>query len=310
MGRNHGEIMNVVDKLKEFGEVYTDVALKQCTTLRIGGEASMMLHVATITSLLSAHQWLLSAQIPYKVIGKGSNLLCSDDRYEGCIIRLDRKVHHHYIVNDSVWVEAGASVVSLAFTLAKHNLAGFEWASGIPATIGGAIANNAGAYHQCMADHVSEVMVSTPEGLITLSNQECEFSYRNSIFHQQPDWIILAAKLTFSPGNYREIMDLIKFRQHRRMTSQPLEFPSAGSTFRNFEDQSAWSCIEEAGCKGLSIGGAQVSKKHSNFLVNVQDASAMDMLQLIEEVRQRVLATCGRELILEVERFNWNKKTQ
>ena len=302
--------MNIVEKLKEFGEVYTDVPLKYCTTLRLGGEAAMMLHVASLTALFSAHQYLLSKQIPYKVIGKGSNLLCSDDRYEGCIIRLDRKVHHHYVTKDGVWVEAGASVVSLAFALAKVHLAGFEWASGIPATMGGAIANNAGAYHQCMADHISEVLVSTPKGLFTLSKEECEFSYRDSIFHHQPDWVILAAKLTFSKGNYRDIMDLIKLRQQRRMSSQPLEFPSAGSTFRNFEDLSAWKCIEEAGCKGLRVGGAQVSLKHSNFLVNVDDASAMDMLQLIEEVKSRVLASCGRELILEVERFNWNKKMQ
>ena len=183
-----------------------------------------------------------------------------------------------------------------------------EFASGIPGSIGGALYMNAGAYKSDMSKIVKEVNVLKDGSLVWMSKEECQYQYRRSIFQEHRDWTILAAKFALTPANGEEIRDLMDSRRERRLKTQPLDMPSAGSVFRNPEEKPAWQVIDELGLRGHQIGGAQISKKHSNFIVTVsKDAQAQDIDDLIQLVKQRAKETFGIEMKTEVEYMNWPK---
>jgi UDP-N-acetylmuramate dehydrogenase len=205
-----------------------------------------------------------------------------------------------------LFVEAGSSIIALSVFAARNGLSGLEWASGIPATIGGCIFNNAGAYNTSMRDNILRVLILDNGDFRWLSNEQCEFAYRSSVFHKKSDWIILAAEFELLKKDEEEIRLTMDDRKKRRLESQPLEYPSAGSIFRNTETVNAWSLIEQSGLRGMSIGGAQVSVKHCNFIINKQDASASDVKNLIDLVMSKVELKTGVRLKTEVEMFNWN----
>lgn len=275
------------------------------TTLRIGGEARYVVYPDSLIGLDGLLGYLKKEEIPYKLIGKGSDILASDDPYEGVIIRLDRHFHHVCITDTEMIAEAGCSIVALAVQAMKNGLSGLEFASGIPGTLGGSIFMNAGAYKSSMAEIVREVLVYKDHGFEWMSTEQCQFSYRHSIFQQHPDWIILAARMELSPKDSLEIARVMEDRRTRRMASQPLEYPSCGSVFRNPEGYNAWQLIEQTGFRGKTRGGAQVSEKHCNFIVNIDNATAADYLQLAEEIQERVRKEFGVDLVMEMEKFNW-----
>ena len=192
--------------------------------------------------------------IPYKVIGKGSNLLCSDEPFDGVIIRLDRYLCNAYFDNEHLVAEAGCSIIALSYEAMKNELSGLEFASGIPGTVGGVTFMNAGAYKSSMADVIDSVSVYRDGKIEWIQNADCGFSYRTSIFQKHPDWIILAVKMTLQKGDQKEIRELMDSRRERRMNSQPLDKHSAGSIFRNPEEIPAWKLIEGAGFRGKRIG--------------------------------------------------------
>ena len=278
----------LIDELNDICETEVNMPLSSMTTLRIGGYAKYVVYPNSDIALDGVLRLLKLRNVPFKMIGKGSDLLCSDDDYYGVIIRLDRHFNKAYFTDDMVTVQAGCSTIALAYQAMKNGLSGLEWASGIPGTIGGAIFMNAGAYKSSMADIVEEVFVYRNGKLEWMPVEECEFSYRTSIFQKHSDWIVAGCRMRLKDEDPNKIEKLMEDRKQRRLSSQPLEFPSCGSVFRNPEGKNAWECIDGIGYRGKSIGDAYVSDKHCNFIVNKGHATAKDYITLVREIQQKV----------------------
>ena len=298
-------MIDLYKELEALAEVEENIPLSKMTTLRIGGVARYVVYPENTLSLQGVMNKLNQNHIPYKVIGKGSNLLCSDEPYDGVIIRLDRHLCNAYFDNEHLVAEAGCSIIALSYEAMKNELSGLEFASGIPGTVGGVTFMNAGAYKSSMADVIDSVSVYHDGKIEWIQNADCGFSYRTSIFQKHPDWIILAVKMTLQKGDQKEIRELMDRRRERRMNSQPLDKHSAGSIFRNPEEIPAWKLIEGAGFRGKRIGDAVVSEKHVNFIVNENHASAKDFIALVTDVQKAVKDKYDIDLYMEVEKFNW-----
>lgn len=298
-------MIDLYKELEALAEVEENIPLSKMTTLRIGGVARYVVYPENTLSLQGVMNKLNQNHIPYKVIGKGSNLLCSDEPFDGVIIRLDRYLCNAYFDNEHLVAEAGCSIIALSYEAMKNELSGLEFASGIPGTVGGVTFMNAGAYKSSMADVIDSVSVYRDGKIEWIQNADCGFSYRTSIFQKHPDWIILAVKMTLKKGNQKEIRELMDSRRERRMNSQPLDKHSAGSIFRNPEEIPAWKLIEGAGFRGKRIGDAVVSEKHVNFIVNENHASAKDFITLVTDVQKAVKDKYDIDLYMEVEKFNW-----
>ncbi len=280
--------------------------LAKHTTFRVGGPARVFVTPNSKESLIQTLDLIRKYKLTYKVIGRGSNLLPSDHLFEGIIVKCDKGLDHIEINGHIVKVGAGVSTILLANRVAKHNLSGLEFISGVPGSLGGAVYMNAGAYNKEIKDVLVKALVADETGhLQWLTNEELEFDYRTSIIQAKKNWTIIEAVLQLEPGQYEEILDLMKVRKVRRVESQPTNMPSAGSTFRNPLPHYSWKLIEDAGLRGVRIGGAEVSKKHCNFIVNVGNATAQDIYELIQHVQSVVLEAHGIELHPEVEMFNW-----
>lgn len=298
-------MIDLYKELEALAEVEENIPLSKMTTLRIGGVARYVVYPENTLSLQGVMNKLNQYHIPYKVIGKGSNLLCSDEPFDGVIIRLDRYLCNAYFDNEHLVAEAGCSIIALSYEAMKNELSGLEFASGIPGTVGGVTFMNAGAYKSSMADVIDSVSVYRDGKIEWIQNADCGFSYRTSIFQKHPDWIILAVKMTLQKGDQKEIRELMDSRRERRMNSQPLDKHSAGSIFRNPEEIPAWKLIEGAGFRGKRIGDAVVSEKHVNFIVNENHASAKDFITLVTDVQKAVKDKYDIDLYMEVEKFNW-----
>lgn len=287
-------------KKKKFGKVYEDVELAKYTSYKLKGKAKMLVIPNNIKCLSELIKYLKNNDIKYKIIGGGSNLIFNGD-YDGVLVKLD-KFDELEIDNTKITVGAGYNLIKLALKLSKSGLTGMEFATGIPGTIGGAIFNNAGAYKSDMGYIVEKVWVLTPELEIKeMYNRDLKFHYRTSFFKENPGYIILKASIVLSRGKKDEIIAIIEDRRKRRIMSQPLEYPSAGSVFRNPVDNYAGKLVEEIGYKGKNIGGAKVSEKHANFIVNVGGATGKDIIKLIKEIKEKVKKKYDIELVLEQE---------
>ncbi len=295
---------DLTDIFTKLGTVEVNRSLASMTTLHIGGEAAYVVYPDSILSLEVLLSLLREKQMPFKVIGNGSNLLCSDERYDGVIINL-KAFSDYFFIGHDLLAQAGCSIIALSYKAMEAGLSGLEFASGIPGTVGGAVYMNAGAYLSDMSAVLDSVFVFHNGQFRWLKKEECGFSYRTSIFQQHPDWIVLAVRMRLTSSNIDEIRALMDSRRARRMASQPLHMPSAGSVFRNPKEQQAWKLIDGIGYRGHRIGGAMVSEKHSNFIVNAGQASADDFLTLAEEIQQKIQEKYHYELHMEVEKFNW-----
>lgn len=301
--------MNYIEEqLKIYGDLETNVPLSKHTTFRIGGNAKYFIYPKNEIALLRIMEILKENTIPYKVFGKGSNILCSDDDFEGCIINLDRYFTECHFEEDGTCIaQAGISLILMAVNAMQKGLSGLEFASGIPATLGGAIFMNAGAYKSDMSKILKKVYVLKDNAYVWMDVEDLQYSYRHSIFQDNRDWIIVGAHLKLEKGDQKEIKDLMDSRRKRRLETQPLDKPSAGSMFRNHEKIAAWKAIDEIGYRGKKIGGAQVSEKHSNFIINAENAKAIDVVTLVEEIQGKVKEKFDVELKMEVEKFNWSE---
>ena len=282
------------------GKVIENEPMYKHTTYKVGGPAKIFVKANDIDSLIQTLNYCRDHDIKHMVIGNGSDLLFSDKEYDGIIISM--KSFDDVKMNGSTIVaQAGVSMIALAYSSAKAGLSGFEFMGGIPGDMGGGIYMNAGAYKYCMADvFVSARVLDDDLNVITLSKEDMEFSYRHSVLQKHPNWIILDATFEMTakdPGEIRKVLDK---RKERRMSTQPWNFACAGSVFRNPEEKPAWRYIDEAGLRGYEIGGAQVSPKHSNFIVNNGYASAKDILDLIRLVEKTVYEKFGVKLHKEV----------
>ena len=280
-------------------EYYEDVSLKKYNTYKIDAKAKYLVFPKDSVELISLISYLKDNNCKFLVLGNGSNVIFNFEYYDGVIIRLDR--FNSISINDNVIeVGAGYSLIKLANEVALLGLSGLEFASGIPGCVGASVAMNAGAYNHSLAEVVESVMVLTSDNeIITMNNEELEFNYRESFFKYNKDYIILSCKIILSHGNKEEILELISNRRIRRMESQPLNYPSAGSVFRNPEGNYAGKLIEDCGFKGYKLGGAMVSLKHANFIINYDGATGRDIVLLINKIKNSVKEKYGIDLILE-----------
>ncbi len=269
-----------------------DVPLTSLTTFRIGGSADYVASPRTFEQLQSVLEQCAERQLPWQVMGKGSNILAADEGYRGLVILLDQM---NEIVQEGTVLRAGAgvSLAALSQFAAKAELTGLEFAAGIPGTLGGAVYMNAGAYGGEMVQIVRRVTIMEQSGVTrTLAAEELGMGYRTSIF-QNTGWIILRAELELQCGSGETIREQMRDLAQKRRSKQPLEWPSAGSAFKRPEGHFAGQLIEEAGLKGYTVGGAQVSAKHAGFIVNVGGATAADVLALVDHVQKTVELNSG-----------------
>lgn len=284
------------------GQIKTEEPMAKHTTFRIGGPADFFVtpyHAKEVQEIL---QFLKKKNEPYYILGNGSNLLVSDNGYRGTVICLSEmnaiREEHGMII-----AQAGALMSKIAAKALENSLQGFEFASGIPGSIGGAVVMNAGAYGGEMKDVVAEVTVlDENQNMRVLKREELAFGYRTSIVMKK-GYTVLEVKLELKPGDREKIKAYMDDLKERRTTKQPLEYPSAGSTFKRPEGYFAGKLIQDTGLSGFRVGGAQISEKHNGFVINSGNATAKEVDQLMKEVSDRVFEKFGVRLEPEVRRL-------
>lgn len=280
--------------------IFLNEDMKKHTSFKIGGPAEVFLEINTTEELLKVTNYCKQEGVDFFVVGNGSNLLVADEGVKGVIIHLTGKLAGARVEGDIVRAGAGLSLAALAAFTVEEELSGFEFAAGIPGSIGGAIYMNAGAYGGEMKDVVTGVYLITDGELKHYSVEEMDFSYRHSMLHGLKNAIVVTVEFKFNPGKREDIEGKISELNAKRREKQPLDYPSAGSTFKRPETGYASQLIEEAGLKGTRIGGAEVSKKHSGFIINADNATAKDVKELISYVQKVVEEKSGVKLYPEV----------
>lgn len=284
----------------QIGEILEQVDVKDLTTFKLSAKADYLVLPESVEKLIKLLQFLKEKNIKYKVIGKGSNLIFIGD-YKGVLIRLDN-LSDLQIEGNKITVGAGYSLMKLALEVSKMGFTGMEWGAGIPGTVGGSLVNNAGAYLSDMSRVVTSAKILTPDyEVVEYRNHDIGFKYRSSDLQYKTDYICLEVELYLEKGNKEEIEETIKRRREKRINDQPLDYPSAGSVFRNPESTSAWKLIDSLGFKGKNIGDAEVSKKHANFIINKGNATGREVKELILEIQEQVKKEYGIDLVYEQE---------
>ena len=292
------------DELSKFGKVKENVDLKSYNTYKVSVNAKYLVEVKNVDSLKELVKYLKKNKIKYLILGNGSNVVLPEKDLDGVIVRLNG-LNKIEVDDDEVYVEAGVMLPKLVNESVSNCLTGLEWASGIPGTVGGAVVGNAGAYLSDIFMFIEEITVLENDEVKTLKKKDVTYSYRHTSFKDNKDIIILAVTLKLNKGNADESQEIMKNRLERRIKSQPLNYPNAGSVFRNPEGDYAGRLIEECGLKGKRIGGAMVSEKHANFIINYDNATAKDIRDLIKLVHDEVLTKQKVDLIIEQELIDW-----
>ena len=274
--------------------------MREHCSFRVGGPARRMAFPGTGEQLVILLQLAEDCGARPLVLGKGSNILPPDGGMDRLVIETSRLAALEAGEDGTILAEAGVPLARLAEFAAHRSLAGLEFAHGIPGTVGGALCMNAGAYGGEMKDVVEEVTLLLPEGVQRFSGAEMAFGYRHSFLSEHPEAVAIRARFRLPPGDESAIRERMRELMGKRRASQPLEYPSAGSTFKRPEGYFAGTLIDQCGLKGLTVGGAQVSEKHAGFVINRGGATAADILALIQEVQRRVLAEKGVMLQPEV----------
>lgn len=300
---------NFIDIIKKDRNIKYDeyISLKDYSTYKVGGKARLIVFPLNVESLIKVIKLLRTFEIKYLLIGKASNLIFPDEDFDGVIINLKEFDKIKFLSKNIVKAEAGVSLQRFAMECAKKDLTGAEFMAAIPGTIGGAVYMNAGAYKSDMGYIVSRIKVLTPNlEYITMSNSELDFHYRSSFLQKNPGYIVIEATIQLKKGNEKDIIELIKDRNKRRWETQPLDFPSAGSVFRNPEEEPAGKIIDDLGLKGYKIGGAKVSEKHANFIINFDNAKSSDIINLINHIKKLVKEEKNIDLVCEQKIISWD----
>lgn len=296
----NSEIRKMFCDLLGEDRVFTEEAMSQHTTFKIGGPADYFLMPDKGEDVGRVIKTCKEKEIPYFILGNGSNLLVGDGGYRGAVIQIYRNMSSVTVEGNEITAQAGALLSAVAAAAKNASLTGFEFAGGIPGTIGGAVVMNAGAYGGEMKDVLTEVTVMNAEGdIFTLPTEELELGYRTSII-KTAGYIVLEAKIRLKEGDPEVIRETMKDLTIRRTTKQPLEYPSAGSTFKRPEGYFAGKLIMDSGLRGYQIGGARVSDKHCGFVINAGDATAQDVVALMDHVTEVVREKYGVTLEPEV----------
>lgn len=290
----------MIDALEHIEYKENEALSKHCT-FRVGGNADLLILPEDKAELVTAIRYCRDAALKYMIIGNGSNLLFDDAGYRGAIIKLAANMSGIRLDGENIYAEAGVLLSQLARAAANASLTGMEFAAGIPGTLGGAVCMNAGAYGGEMKNIVLSVDVLTPDNeLKTYSVDDMDFSYRHSILTDNPELIVLGAKLGLASGDKAAIELKMKELAAARISKQPLEYPSAGSTFKRPEGYFAGKLIQDSGLRGYRVGGACVSEKHCGFVINYDHATSADIKQLIADVQDKVYEKFGVRLETEV----------
>lgn len=297
------EILNNLEKIISKEKIKQNEPMKEHTSLKIGGPAEIFVRVSSVEELKEILKLCKTNKIPLTIVGNGSNILVLDKGIKGIVIKTNLKeikIKNKENENIEITVDDGVQLGFLAQKLLKEEITGFEELSGIPGTIGGAIVMNAGAHGKEMKDIVTEITAIDYSGNIHIfTNEQAKFEYRNSIF-STGEYIILQVKLLLKKGNKEEIkLKMNEYAQYRK-EKQPIEYPSAGSTFKRGTDFVTAKLIDDAGLKGYSIGGAKVSEKHAGFVINTGNATAKDIIELVKYVQNKVYEKFGKKIELEI----------
>lgn len=296
--------MNKYDKLEEIvgkDKVKYNEKMSKYTTMRVGGPCDCIVFPDEISKIKEVIDFCKNENITFFVIGNGSNLLVKDEGIHGVVIKLGHRFGKIELDGEYILAYAGATMPTLSQLAKKNSLKGLEFACGIPGTIGGGVKMNAGAYGSQISDVLYEVTyMDEKEEIKTIKNKDCSFGYRKSIFTINPNYVILSAKFKLERGNIDEIENKMKENSLARKAKQPLEYPNFGSVFKRPEGYFVGKLVDDAGLRGYKIGGAQVSTKHTGFIVNVDNATCKDVLDLIGYVQTTVYNKFNVKLTPEV----------
>ena len=292
----YNQLINCIDEER----VLVDEPMKKHTTFRVGGNADYFVMPQNAEEVKKIVTLCKDAEVPYYILGNGSNLLVGDRGYRGVIIQIYKAMNDVQIEGDRVKVQAGALLSRVGTATLEAELTGFEFAAGIPGTVGGAVVMNAGAYGGEMKDIIVNATVLTQDGdIITINKEDLELGYRTSVIAKK-GYVVLEAEYQLQPGEKEVIRARMDELKCQRVTKQPLEYPSAGSTFKRPEGYFAGKLIQDAGLRGFQVGGAQVSEKHCGFVINKDQATAADIRELMRQVSDKVMQEFGVKLEPEV----------
>ncbi len=293
------ELKNLLEG-KPLGEILYDEEMKNHTTFKIGGPVDAMIIPKDEMEIINTVKILRENDIDFMIMGNGSNLLVKDKGIRGVVIKIGEGFNNIKVDGNTIYCEAGALLSKISSIALENNLKNFEFASGIPGTIGGAMTMNAGAYGGEMKDVVAKVRVLDKDNKVhEYTNPEMNFRYRNSRVWDE-GLIVLGVELSLERGDYSEIKDNIDDLTYKRTSKQPLEYPSGGSTFKRPEGNYAGKLIDDSGLRGLRYNGAMVSEKHCGFVVNIDNATCSDVLHLIDVIKKVVMDKFGVELEREI----------
>lgn len=276
-----------------------NASLKNYNTYRLDTTCSFLIFPKDEQELIDILRELKKTNHKYLILGNGSNIIFANDHYKGVVIKLDKLNHIEYQGN-IVTAGSGCSLIKFAMDTINKGLSGLVFATGIPGAVGASTAMNAGAYNNDMSEVVKSVRVLNKNlEIIELSNEQMQFSYRNSLLKANKDYIVLSTTFKLPNGNSEEMKKLAEERKYKRINSQPLNYPNAGSVFRNPEGKYAGELIEKCNLKGYNINGAEVSTKHANFIINNQNAKGKDIIALINLIQKEVKTKYNIDLMLE-----------
>ncbi len=288
-------------EFSKYGVVKVDEKFENHTTYKFKGLIKTIVYPKSTEQLIDLKKYLKNNKIKHMIIGKGSNVVFCCNNYDGVLINLE-KFDLFKIDEDKLTIGSGHSLVKLAYKVARMGYSGLEFAAGIPGTVGGAVYMNAGAYGFEMSDIVEQATILTPSfELVIFKKEDLQFAYRSSFLQKNKDYICLEVVISLKKANVDEILDLIEDRKKRRFLSQPIEHPSAGSVFRNPENDFAGRLIEELNLKGYAVGDALVSEKHANFIINKGTATGLEVKELILKIKEQVFEQYQIDLKIEQE---------
>lgn len=298
MLEKYKEIENIID---EKDRILYNEPMKKHTTVKVGGVADVVVLPKNVKEIKSLLSFAKKNDIPYYVIGCGSNLIVTDDKIHALIIKITNKFGNVYVNGNVITADAGASMPYVSITAKRNSLSGFEFACGIPGTIGGGVRMNAGAYGSEIKDIFLQATYIDDNGNInTLNKDEMEFGYRHTFFSEHPKFVVISAKFVLNEGNMSDIEEKMKENSIARKEKQPLEYPNFGSVFKRPEGYFVGKLISDANLKGYTIGGAQISEKHAGFIINVGNATCKDIVDLIHHIQDVVFGKFGVKLESEV----------
>lgn len=295
------ELISILKELN-VGKVKENELLANHTTIKIGGPADCFVEPSSVENLQKTMELIRQYGVKWRAIGRGSNLLVSDQGMEGIVIKLGAGLDHYELNGNELTVDSGYSLVALSTSISKKGLSGLEFASGIPGSVGGAVYMNAGAHGSDISRILTKALILFEDGALEwLSNEEMDFSYRTSCLQKKRPGIAVRAVFQLTEGDKEKIQAEMKKNKDYRKETQPWNLPCAGSIFRNPLPNYAGKLIEEAGLKGYSIGGAKISEMHGNFIVNNGGATAQDVLSLIQFVKDKIYESKQIRMETEVE---------